>query len=50
MMAFQEVARLIPEEVALILETPVNEHGIESEIEKARKTLPLDLGIMVDAV
>ncbi len=38
--AFQDVAHLIPEHVPLILETPVKEGGIEGEIEKVRQALP----------
>jgi endonuclease IV len=45
--AFQEVARLIPEEAPLILETPVSQNAIEAEIEKVRKALPTKAGIMV---
>jgi hypothetical protein len=47
MVAFREVAQLIPEAVPLILETPVNEKDIEAEIEKVRKALPLNLQTMV---
>jgi hypothetical protein len=47
MVAFREVAQLIPEAVPLILETPVNEKDIEIEIEKVRKALPLNLQTMV---
>lgn len=47
MVAFQEVARLIPEEVPLILETPVEGNYIEAEIEKVREALPLNLQSMV---
>jgi hypothetical protein len=40
-LAFEEVAHLIPEEVPLILETPVGTEGMAEEIEKARRGLPL---------
>jgi hypothetical protein len=46
-LAFQEVARLIPEQVPLILETPVTQGEMESEMEKVRKALPLDRQSMV---
>lgn len=46
-LAFQEVARLIPAHIPLILETPVAEEEMESEISKAREALPLDLRTMV---
>jgi hypothetical protein len=39
-LAFQEVAHLIPEDVPLILETPVAADALEAEIVKARKALP----------
>jgi len=45
--AFREVAQLIPEQVPLILETPVSESDIEAEIDKVREALPLDLQTMV---
>jgi hypothetical protein len=38
--AFQDVAHLIPGHVPLILETPVPESDIEAEIEKVRQALP----------
>jgi endonuclease IV len=41
---FQEVAYLIPESVPLILETPVSEWEIASEIERVRKALPCVMG------
>ncbi|MBV8846114.1 MAG: hypothetical protein JO307_25175 [Bryobacterales bacterium] len=47
MLGFRDVARLIPAEVPLILETPVAEGEIEAEIEKVRQSLPLDLQTMV---
>lgn len=40
-LAFREVAHLIPETVPVILETPVRENEIELEIERAIKSLPL---------
>lgn len=40
-LAFQEVAHLIPESVPLILETPVPEGDIEAEIAKVREALPV---------
>ena len=40
--AFQEVAHLIPADVPLILETPVSEDEMEMEISKVREALPLD--------
>jgi hypothetical protein len=42
-MAFQEISHLVPEEVPVILETPVGEDAIETEIEKVRKALPVKL-------
>ncbi len=46
-LAFQEVARLIPAQVPLILETPVSEEDMDSEIAKVCQALPLDLQSMV---
>ena len=40
-LAFQEVAPLIPEDVPIILETPVPEDQIEFEVEQANNALPL---------
>jgi len=40
-LAFQEVAHLIPENVPLILETPVPEGDIGAEIAKVREALPI---------
>jgi hypothetical protein len=40
-LAFQEVAPLIPEAVPIILETPVPEDQIEVEVEQANNALPL---------
>jgi hypothetical protein len=40
-LAYQEVAHLIPPHVPLILETPVAEDQMEAEVAKARKALPL---------
>ena len=42
-LAFQEVAAMIPVTVPLILETPVNEDQIAAEIDKVRQALPLKL-------
>lgn len=47
MTAFQEVSMLIPEQVPVILETPVSQEGIETEIEKVRKALPVKTEMMV---
>ena len=41
-LAFQEVAHLIPEGVPLILETPVLERDMRVEIEKVREALPIN--------
>jgi len=41
-LAFQEVAHLIPEGVPLILETPVLEGDMGVEIEKVREALPIN--------
>ena len=41
-LAFQEVAHLIPEGVPLILETPVPEGDMRVEIEKVREALPIN--------
>jgi hypothetical protein len=46
-LAFREVAHLIPEHVPLILETPVTEEDMESEIAKVREALPVGLQMMV---
>ncbi len=46
-MAFQEVSHLIAEDVPIILETPVCPEGIETEIEKARRALPIKVEVMV---
>jgi hypothetical protein len=46
-LGFREVAHLIPEHVPLILETPVTEADMESEIAKVREALPLGLQMMV---
>lgn len=40
-LAFREVAHLIPEGIPLILETPVGADDIAREIEKVRQALPL---------
>ena len=39
-LAFQEVAHLLPEDVPLILETPVSEMDIAEEISRVREALP----------
>ena len=39
--AFEEVSQLIPEEVPVILESPVGETEVEAEIEHARLALPV---------
>jgi hypothetical protein len=41
-LAFQEVAHLIPSDIPLILETPVREDEMEMEIAKVQEALPLD--------
>jgi hypothetical protein len=46
-LAFQAVAHLIPKHVPLILETPVKEEDIDTEIAKVREALPLDRHTMV---
>jgi hypothetical protein len=46
-LAYQEVAHLIPANVPLILETPVAADQIEAEIAKVRKALPLPQRTMV---
>lgn len=38
-LAFQEVAHLIPEHVPLVLETPVPENGMQTEVHKALEAL-----------
>jgi hypothetical protein len=40
-LAFQQVAEFIPEHVPLILETPVPEDRIDSEMERVREALPV---------
>jgi hypothetical protein len=40
-LAFRQIAEFIPEHVPLILETPVQEDRIESEMERAREPLPV---------
>lgn len=39
-LAFQEVANLIPEDVPLIIETPIPEHQIAHEIARVKQALP----------
>jgi len=46
-LAYQEVAHLIPANVPLILETPVAEDRMEREIAKVREALPLNHRTMV---
>jgi hypothetical protein len=46
-LAFRQVAQLILEGVPLVLETPVEEDEMESEMAKVREALPLDLQTMV---
>ena len=46
-LAFQDVAHLIPSNVPLILETPVREEDIDTEIAKVREALPIDQHTMV---
>ncbi len=46
-LAYREVAQMIPAKAPLILETPVAEDQIEAEIAKVRKALPLPREIMV---
>ena len=46
-LAYHEVAQMIPAKAPLILETPVAEDQIEAEIAKVRKALPLPREIMV---
>lgn len=46
-LAFQEVAHLIPENIPLILETPVQESEMDAEIAKVREALPLELRMLV---
>jgi hypothetical protein len=40
-LALRQVAELIPEHVPLILETPVPEDRIESEMQRVREALPV---------
>ena len=42
MLAFQEVAHLIPENIPLILETPVSSEGMEAEMAYVREALPVE--------
>jgi hypothetical protein len=46
-LAFREVARLIPEHVPLVLETPVTDEKMDAEIDKVRQALPSNLQTMV---
>jgi hypothetical protein len=45
-LAFQEVAHLIPESIPLILETPVSEAEIDEEIARVREALPVKRSTM----
>lgn len=40
-LAFREVAHMIPESIPIVLETPVREDQIQSEIERAAEALPV---------
>ena len=46
-LAYQEVAHIIPVNVPLILETPIAEDQMESEMAKVREALPLNRQTMV---
>ena len=46
-LAFQQVAHLIPENIPLILETPVPIEKMEAEIERVREALPVHRETMV---
>lgn len=46
-LAFQQVAHLIPEHIPLILETPVTEGSMELEIARVREALPIHRESMV---
>lgn len=46
-LAYQEVAHLIPENVPIIIESPVTEDQMEREISKVREALPLNRQTMV---
>jgi hypothetical protein len=46
-LAFREVAHLVPESVPLILETPVSETEMENELAKVRDSLPVNQSAMV---
>jgi sugar phosphate isomerase/epimerase len=46
-LAFQDVAGLIPSHIPLILETPVAEEDMTAEVAKVREALPLDKRSMV---
>jgi hypothetical protein len=47
MLAYQEVAHLIPMDVPIILETPIASEEIEAEIAKVRIAMPLTRQILV---
>jgi hypothetical protein len=44
--AFQEVAHLIPQDIPLILETPVGDSSVEVEVAKALEALPVEAGVL----
>ncbi len=46
-LAFQQVAHLIPDNIPLILETPVPIEKMEAEIERVREALPVRRETMV---
>ncbi len=46
-LAFQQVAHLIPEHIPLILETPVTQVSMELEIARVREALPIHRESMV---
>jgi hypothetical protein len=46
-MAFQEVANLIPPEIPLILETPASNCELEAEVAKVERALPISSGVLV---
>jgi hypothetical protein len=46
-LAFQEVAAMIPEGTPLILETPVGEDQMDREMARAHEALPLDVATLV---
>jgi len=46
-LAFQEVAHLIPEDVPIILETPVSPTGMKAELAKVEEALPIQPQVLV---